>query len=407
MKIQIIKPILDIFYPLIIIVILLVFRYLSLYNVFIGYVIYCTIAYFKTKTVLIYSKTEFMNDLLKKCPTIRNPDFKAYFYLPFTFFQFIIIRYSNKKNNKQEIIYKEEKINDEGTSIIWVSYKNDKNIHSRPVLFIFPGITGKTSDFYIKNIISTGLENNFDLVIYQMRTLCEEMKMPKDNQFVNFCEEVDDCLKRVKEINNNKLYAIGYSYGANTLTKYLSSKNVETNYIEGAISISNPFDLFISQRIGEGNLYEHVMIQFEKKNYIPGAITVNKVKPNYFDINRLRTANTAKEFDGEFFVKVLGYKNGDDYYRQISSYKLVKNINVPFLIINAKDDPVCNYKGIPIDDISENKNIILILTDKGAHSCYIENESQFSLKTRQWILKPIIEFLTYLKENSLRKCNKY
>ena len=360
---------------------------------------YCTIIHYMTKTYLSYNKTEFNNDLMKNCPTLRNPNFKAYFLLPFTFFQFIIIRYSSKNEIMKNIEFKEEKIDDYGTTIIWGSYKNDTNIHSKPVLLILPGITGKLSDFYIKNIIVEGLNNNFDIVVFQMRTLSYEMKMPEDNKFVDFCEDLNNSIKRIKEVNNNNIFAIGYSLGANTLTRYLGSKNLETNFITAAISVSNPFEMYVAQRTGEGNLYEQIMIHFEKKNYIPAVLSVNKQRPNYISVERLRAAECAKDFDGEFFVKVLGYRNGDDYYRRVSSYDFVGKINIPFLVINAKDDPICSFRGVPLDDLRENKNIIFIAADRGAHSCYIENAKDFSLSTRQWILKPILEFLNYLKDN--------
>ena len=161
--------------------------------------------------------------------------------------------------------------------------------------------------------------------------------------------------------------------------------------------------MFYSQRVGEGNLYEQIMVHFEKKNYIPAALSINKEKKNYIDINCLRSAYYAKEFDKEFFGKILGYKSGNDYYRDISSDKYILNIKIPFLVINAKDDPICNFKGVPLDEISENENIICIITDQGAHSCYIENKNYFSFGTRQWILKPIIEFLNYLRNNEFKK----
>ena len=403
MKIKVIKSVFDIFYPLIIIILLLLFKYISFSNVICGYILYCTIVHYTSNGYLFYVKTKHNNELLQSCPHIRNPDFKAYFLLPFTFFQFIIIRYSNKNKKMKEITFKEEKIDDEGTTIIWASYNNDPNIHSKPILLIFPGITGKTSDFYIKNIVVEGLENNFDIVIYQMRTLSDKMKMPKNNQYVDFIEDINYSIKVIKKVNNNKLYAIGYSYGANNLTRYLGTKNLETNFIEGAISVSNPFDMFYSQRVGEGNLYEQIMVHFEKKNYIPAALSINKEKNNYIDINCLRSAYYAKEFDKEFFGKILGYKSGNDYYRDISSDKYILNIKIPFLVINAKDDPICNFKGAPLDEISENENIICIITDQGAHSCYIENKNYFSFGTRQWILKPIIEFLNYLRNNEFKK----
>ena len=403
MNIKRLKYIFDIFYPLVIIILLLLFKYISFSNVICGYIIYCTIVHFTSNGYLFYTKTKFNNELIKSCPHIRNPDFKAYFILPFTFFQFIIIRYSNKNKKMKEIIFKEEKVDDEGTTIIWASYNNDPNIHSKPILLILPGITGKTSDFYVKNIVVEGLDNNFDIVIYQMRTLSHKMKMPQNNKYVDFIEDINNSIKVIKKVNNNKLYAIGYSFGANNLTRYLGTKNVETHFIEGAISVSNPFDMIYSQRVGEESLYEQIMLHFEKKNYIPAALSINKLRNNYIDINCLKSTFYAKDFEIEFLGKILGYKSIGKYYRGISSFENVENINIPFLVINSKDDPFSSFKGVPLDEFRENKNIIFIATDQGAHSCYIENKSYFSLGTKQWILKPIIEFLNYLRNNEFKK----
>ena len=280
--------------------------------------------------------------------------------------------------------------------------KNSLNIHSNPVLFILPGITGKYDDSYVKNLVIEGLNNNLDVVIFQMRTLSDKMRMPKNNKYVNFIEDINKSLKEVKKINSNALFAIGYSYGANLLTGYLGTKNLETNYIDAGISVSNPFDMYMTQRLGEDTLYEPLISYFEKKNYIPAVNSLNKDR-NYIDINALESSYYVKDFEKEFFGKILGYKIGDDYYRGISSAKYVKNINKPLLAINAKDDPICTYKGVPIDDICENENILFISTDKGAHSCFIENGKDFSLSIRQWMLSPTFEFINFLKNNEFKK----
>ena len=234
-----------------------------------------------------------------------------------------------------------------------------------------------------------------------MRTLSPEMKMPK-NGFVDFCEDINNSLKKVRNRNKNKIYAIGYSYGANLLTTYLGSKNLETNFISGGISVSNPFDMFICQRFGEDTIYETLIVNFERKNYLPAVNSVNKYekdKNRIINIDYLLENFNIKHFDGEFFVKILGYRNADDYYKEMSSSKYVKNINKPFLVISSKDDPISNYRGIPLDDICENENIILILTDKGAHSCYVENDKNLGFTPKQWMFKPAFEFLEFLSNN--------
>ena len=402
---KVLKEAFGYFYPLIIILFLLLFKYITFTHIVIGYLLYCIIIYFTTKTYLFYIKTEFNTELLESCPSIKNPSFKQYFLLPFTFGQFILLQMSNNPKNQNEILFEEEKIDNEGTSIFWAFYENSTKIHSNPVLFIMPGITGQYHDSYVQNLISEGLNNNFDVVVFQMRTLSSEMKMPK-NKFVDFYEDINNSLIKVRNKNKNPIYGIGYSYGANLLTGYLGNKNLETNFIEGGVAVSNPFDLYMSQRLGEDTLFESLITYFERKNYMRAVNSFNKKiknKKKKINVNTLLANYYVKNFDTEFFGKILGYKNGDDYYRGISSAKYIKNINKPLLVINSKDDPICTYKGIPMDDVCENKNIIFILTEKGGHSCFIENEKDLSFSPRQWMFRPAFEFVNYLK-NRTKKC---
>jgi len=226
------------------------------------------------------------------------------------------------------------------------------------------------------------------------------MKMPKDNKYVDFYEDINNSLKKIKNKNNNSIFAIGYSYGGNLLTGYLGNKNIETNFINGGVAVSNPFDLYMSQRLGLDTLFESLITYFERNNYIDAVNSYNKNienKNNLINVDILLSNYYVKNFDTEFFGKILGYKNGDEYYKGISSAKYINKINKPLLVIHSKDDPICTYKGIPIDDVCENKNIIFILTDKGGHSCFVENEKDFSLSPRQWMLKPTFEFVNFLK----------
>ena len=407
---KLVKEIIEYFYPIIIILFLLLYRIIPFTYFLLIYIIYCSLVYIKSKTHLYYVKTDFNEELLQNCSSIKNANFRQYFLLPFTFCQFILLEKSshpnkckNDNNNEHKIIFEEEKIDNEGNSIFWAFFEKEKRTnHKNPVLFVLPGITGKCGDSYVQNICYEGLKNNFDVVVFQMRTLSNEMKMPKNGKYIDFYEDINNSLIKIKIKNNHSIFAIGFSYGANLLTGYLGTKKLETNYIKGGIAISNPFDLYITQRIGEGTLYEYLINSFERENYLPAVNSLNKEAKdnNYINKDILLSSYNIKKFDAEFFGKILGYKNGDEYYRGISSAKYIKYINRPLLVIHSKDDPICTYKGIPMDDVLENKNIIFILTDKGGHSCFVNNNTYFSFSPGQWIFKPAFEFVNYLKNNT-------
>ena len=108
---KIIREVITYFYPLIIIILLLLFKIISFTHFLIGYLVYCTLIYFTTKTYLFFIKTEFNNELLENCPSIKYPNFKQYFLLPFTFGQFLLLQFSNnpKPDNQSQICFEEEK----------------------------------------------------------------------------------------------------------------------------------------------------------------------------------------------------------------------------------------------------------------------------------------------------------
>ena len=400
---KVIKELIQNFYLAIIIFFLILFKYITFTNFIFGYLFYCTFVFITTKTYLYCVKTPFNTGILENCPSIKNPNFKQYFLCPFTFAQFILLNISSKQNisNHKKTFFEIEKVDDEGTTLFWASNETSQINHNNPVLFVMPGITGKINDPYVKNIVGEGLNKDFDVVIFQMRTLSPEMKMPK-NDYVDFCQDINNSLKKVRNKNKNRIFAIGYSYGANLLTTYLGTKNLETNYISGGISVSNPFDMFICQRFGEDTIYESLIVNFERKSYLAAANNMNKYETEQkriINIAHLLENYYIKHFDGEFFVKILGYRNADDYYKGLSSARFVKNINKPFLVISSKDDPICPYRGIPFDDICENENIIFILADKGAHSCFVENDKNLGFTPKQWMFKPAFEFLEFLRNN--------
>ena len=276
------------FYPLLIIIFLYIFHYISLQFIISSYLIFCLFKYFYQKCELSFIPTNFNKKLINSCPNLKYANFKQYFPLPFVLIQFIGTKLS-KFQSQKKIILTEEKINEFGSTLIWVNYEGRKNPHNKPILFIMPGITGKFSDAYVFNLSYQGLENDYDVVIYQMRTLSYEFKF-NGNKF-DFLDDIEESLKYIKSKNKNKIFAVGGSYGANLLVNYLGTKNLKEKLIEYAISISNPFDFFLCNRIGEEskNIYEILseLVTFDKETLKGINYDLTKIFVN-FDLEEIQ-----------------------------------------------------------------------------------------------------------------------
>ena len=62
-----------------------------------------------------------------------------------------------------------------------------------------------------------------------------------------------------------KILAVGHSFGANILFKYLGIYNKNTPVV-GAVSIANPFDLYLTSKYIKGSIYEGYVTHVRQVN---------------------------------------------------------------------------------------------------------------------------------------------
>jgi uncharacterized protein len=112
---------------------------------------------------------------------------------------------------------------------------------------------------------------------------------------------------------------------------------------------------------------------------------------------------TLEDFDEHFtrvgggYTEPLGpfpFKTAWDYYQWASSLHLTGDIRVPFLAINATDDPVvqrCPTKA------GGNGYVALGLTPSGGHLGWFESDGIFG--TKRWVSRPVLEWLRAVGED--------
>ena len=384
------------FYIIFIILFLYIIKYISIIQIIIGYLILC-IYYRLTSTTEIYysKKNKLITSSLQKCPSLISKNYKPPFFFPINPLQLINLSRSIIKS-KEKIKINREYIGNEGIVLDWIEYEGIET-KNKPIFIIFPGLTGGVNDAYVMNITDSAIKNGFNVVIYQMRILNNKFSLPKNKPQFFLIEDIDFAIDSIRNKygNNIKIYAIGYSYGSNQLVKYLGEKNYINKKISAAISISNPFDFIICTRHSLNKFYDRILLSFLQKVY--KETKNNLLKYDFIKEKSDIIENTISlnEFDRYFTSQILGFKNPSDYYRNVSCFYGIKNINIPLLCINALDDQItCKY-GIPYDDIFLNDFIVLVTTKLGSHICFLESDGIFGVK--QWIVKPCIEFVNAFK----------
>ena len=369
------------------ILLLTIFKIIPFYYTIIAYLLFCLYHKITSTTEVIFTKNSFMEEIIKKS-NLSSLKFIPNFFFPITPLQFINLS-RTKVTPKHKITVERKYIGKNGVCIDWVKYEGI-NTENKPILIIFPGLTGCIDDAYVINIANECIINcGFNVCIYQMRVLHDKLKI--DKRYLFLIDDIDEALDYIRNEYGDsiKIYGVGFSYGANQLVKYLGQKNYKKKKITAGISISNPYEFIISARLGHNKIYNRMLLMFLQKVVVKTRKQLENLNVN---VELLLNTNQIKDFDDYYTAYLLGFRGSDDYYRNISSVYDMKNINVPLLCISAKDDQICFEEGIPFEEIRLNKNIALLLTSHGSHSCFIEGDGLFGLKVKQWITKPVTSF---------------
>jgi predicted alpha/beta-fold hydrolase len=117
-------------------------------------------------------------------------------------------------------------------------------------------------------------------------------------------------------------------------------------------------------------------------------------------------APTLETFD-DTFTRVAGgaapvfpFATADDYYRWASSHNVVKDIRVPYLAINAADDPVVRH--VPMDG-GGNGLVVMELTTGGGHLGWFQASSEHG---DRWTTKPVLEWFKLVGEDLVHETTR-
>ena len=189
---------------------------------------------------------------------------------------------------------------------------------------------------------------------------------------------------------HSPIYAVGYSLGGNALLKWLGEfGSSSTLNISKAVAVSAPIDLKASAVSLDSGLNRILYTPMFVDSMRPKALALSKRFPGLLDDKRINNAKTIHDIDNAVTSVLYGAKDASDYYSKNASKPFLKNITLPTLIINAKNDPFMPQQFLPTtDEVSE--SVTLDYQEQGGHVGFY---SPFTSNEDSWLPNRIMEFL--------------
>ncbi|GJP54053.1 hypothetical protein CLOM_g13169 [Closterium sp. NIES-68] len=270
-----------------------------------------------------------------------------------------------------------------------------------PWLILLPGLTGGSDDTYVRHMLVRARRAGWGAVVFNSRGCANSPVTSPQFYSASFTEDLRQVVRHVAALQPlARLYAAGWSLGANILVRYLAQEGEEVP-LAGAVSLCNPFDLVLADKnfhIGFNNFYDQRLGSTLRGIYAGHASLFEGLGGEY-DIELVARAKTVRDFDVGLTRVSFGYPSVDAYYYDASSCRSIPNVRLPLLCVQALDDPIAPADGIPYSEIEENPFTMLVGTSHGGHLGWVAGpEAPFGAP---WPDVLTMEFLEALEKRAV------
>jgi predicted alpha/beta-fold hydrolase len=197
------------------------------------------------------------------------------------------------------------------------------------VVIISHGLEGNSQRPYMKGMAKAFFNAGYNVITWNYRGCGDEMNRRLRFYHSGATDDLDVVVKHVSS-KFKSIYLVGFSLGGNITLKYLGEGE---RGIKGAVVFSVPLNLKTScEKIGP--VYANRFLRSLKKKVIAKSRLMDGL-----DISGIDRISTLKDFDDRYTAPLHGFKDALHYYQSCSSLYFLKDIRVPTLITNAKNDP--------------------------------------------------------------------
>jgi len=211
---------------------------------------------------------------------------------------------------------------------------------TRVLLVLFHGLEGSSGSHYALAFADFAREHGLDYAVPHFRGCGGELNLGPRAYHSGDFEEVAWVLQRFRSVHSGPIVAVGISLGGNALLRWAQEMGETAGQTASAVAaVSSPIDLSAGGRaIGEG-FNRLVYTRMFLKTMKPKALRKLAQHPGLFDRDALLRARDLYEFDNVFTAPLHGFRNTQDYWSRASAKPRLRQIQIPALVVNARNDP--------------------------------------------------------------------
>lgn len=274
---------------------------------------------------------------------------------------------------------------------------------SRLTILLVHGLEGASDSRYILGITARAWAAGCNVIRMNMRNCGGTDAWTPTLYHSGLSADVGAVLHHFAGLYGLQRVAIaGYSMGGNLVLKLAGELAGQAPpWLLAAAGVSPAVDLAASadalhqpsNRLYEQHFLRNLMRRFRRKVELFPAI---------YSADGAATIRSIREFDDQITARYSGFSGADDYYCRAASARVVSQIAIPTLVLNALDDPFIRLTPETREELASNPAVTLIETTHGGHCAFLAKAtrppaaaaiSPASGVERHWAESTLVRFL--------------
>lgn len=240
-----------------------------------------------------------------------------------------------------------------------------------PIAVYLPGITGRSSEAL--QFVKRCHERGYIAIVFNRRGHAQRLKLAEFNIFGN-ARDLKLAIESIRsEMPESPIALVGSSAGTAVMVRYLGEYS-HLGQVACAVGLSPGYDVeHVWDRI-RGTLLDQYLVRQLKKFFLHDNLAVLRGK-NSQAVDALLAAGTVHDFAlaASAFTRHDGEYSYLEWLEETCPLKVVLQIAVPTLCVNALDDPIC-LRGA-VERLGhqlpyQNKHCALVTTEFGSHCAH-------------------------------------
>ena len=257
-----------------------------------------------------------------------------------------------------------------------------------PLVCVFHGLEGCVDSHYVKPLLAAVVQRGWHGVFMHFRGCSGMHNRLARSYHSGDTGDIGFLVEHLHErFPGTPLAATGYSLGGNALLKYLGEASRQ-GLVQAAAAVSVPYSLALgAKRLNQGfsRVYQRRFLRSLKRKIKDKFSPENRS----VDLGKLPDLNDFFSFDDAVTAPLHGFAGADDYYSRSSSRQFLQFIDVPTLLLHARDDPFMTEAVIPAEtELSE--YLRLELAPRGGHIGFVSG--RMPGYAGYWLERRIIRF---------------